>query len=162
MKKNLRLVSHEGTSLNAKNRNWPVLSDEDLLDAYSKAVINAVDVVSPAVVNIDVGRKLEIKQRNGTTLSKEIRANGSGFVFTPDGFILTNSHVVHQASQITVTLPDGRTYPGEMIGDDPDTDLAVIRIQAPKLIFACLGIQIKSKWVNWSLPLEILMAFSAR
>ncbi|MBI4765116.1 MAG: trypsin-like peptidase domain-containing protein [Deltaproteobacteria bacterium] len=140
MKKNLRLASSEGPGLQLKNKEWVVCpSDDELLDAYSQAVINAVDIVSPSVVNIDVSRNLKIKQRNGALISKEIKANGSGFVFTPDGFILTNSHVVHQASQITATLPDGRTFPGDMIGDDPDTDLAVIRIHTPKLTFACLG-----------------------
>jgi len=139
MKKYLRLATNEGTGLHPNNRDWTAPSDDDLLDAYSNAVINAVDIVSPSVVNIDVCRNMEIKQHNGALLSREIKANGSGFVFTPDGFILTNSHVVHKASQIAVTLPDGRTFPGDRVGDDPDTDLAVIRIHAPKLIFAYLG-----------------------
>ncbi len=114
-------------------------SDEKLLDAYSQAVINVVEKVSPAVVNIDVQRQLKGLRRNNQTFSQEVRGNGSGFIFTPDGYILTNSHVVHDASKIEVTLCDGRNYAAQMIGDDPDTDLAVIRIHAPNLVAARLG-----------------------
>ena len=113
-------------------------SDDELLDAYSKAVVSAVERVSPAVVNIDVQKNLSGKE--GVPLHHpELRGNGSGFVFTPDGFILTNSHVVHQASKIGVTLPDGRQFQADTVGDDPDTDLAVIRIDGSKFTTTPLG-----------------------
>jgi S1-C subfamily serine protease len=116
-------------------------ADDSLLDAYSRAVTSTVERVSPSVVNI------EVHQAAGRTRSgepRERRGGGSGFVFTPDGLILTNSHVVHDARRIEVTLADGRRMPATAIGDDPASDLAVIRIDEarvdePGLIAAALG-----------------------
>jgi S1-C subfamily serine protease len=110
-------------------------SDTLLLDAYSNAVVSAAEKISPSVVKIDVAQAA--KTRTGE--SRERQGGGSGFVFTPDGLILTNSHVVHSASRIGVSLPDGRRFPAHTIGDDPATDLAVIRIDAPSLPVAPLG-----------------------
>lgn len=105
--------------------------DGELLDAYSRAVIRAVEMVGPSVVKIDARHRA--RDRGGAL------GSGSGFLFTPDGYILTNSHVVHHAQVLEVSLPDGRRYTAEMIGEDPQTDLAVIRIDAPHLVPARLG-----------------------
>ena len=110
--------------------------DSPLLDAYSAAVTNAVDRISPSVAHIAV------HQAAGRTRSGEPRerqGGGSGFVFTPDGLILTNSHVVHEATRIAVTLSDGRHMPAILIGEDPASDLAVIRVDEPGLVAAELG-----------------------
>src|SRR5271169_3682209 len=119
----------------------PESVDAALLDSYSRAVTAAVERVSPSVVNVEVHQA--VRPASGRSRSgerpRERRGGGSGFVFTPDGLILTNSHVVHDATRIEVTLADGRRAPAHTIGDDPATDLAVIRIDASGLQAVPLG-----------------------
>lgn len=110
----------------------PGTSDAVLLDAYSTAVAGAAEKASPSVVNIRVYHSRQSNPERPT-------GGGSGFLFTPDGFILTNSHVVHGASKTEVTLLDGRRFEADLIGSDPDTDLAVVRIGAAGLAAAQLG-----------------------
>jgi S1-C subfamily serine protease len=114
--------------------------NEQLLDAYSQAVTGAVERVAPAVVKLDIRQRLVAPpDRAAQRPPIEVGGSGSGFVFTPDGLILTNSHVVHGARTIDVTLSDGRRVRADLVGDDPETDLAVVRIAAPDLTAAPLG-----------------------
>jgi len=137
MQRVLRLVSNQSTQ--STGAAPPILqSDDDLLDAYSAAVTAAAERVSPSVVNVEIRQRPDNRQPSPSR-PMELRGSGSGFVFTPDGFILTNSHVVHRASRLGVTLPDGRSFEAHLIGEDPDTDLAVIRVNADGLVPAVLG-----------------------
>jgi S1-C subfamily serine protease len=97
-------------------------SDLALLDAYSRAVASTVQQAGPAVVHIQA--RSGHRNRGGS---------GSGFLISPDGFLVTNSHVVHGAAQLRAQTPDGRESRADLIGDDPDTDLAVLRIDLPEL-----------------------------
>jgi S1-C subfamily serine protease len=116
-------------------------ADERLLDAYSRAVTAAVERVSPSVIAIEVKKPAGAGSGRQSPRGRgEERAGaGSGFIVTPDGFALTNSHVVHGATDLKVMLTDGRRLAAQLIGDDPDTDLAVIRIDGPDLVPAELG-----------------------
>jgi S1-C subfamily serine protease len=96
--------------------------DDELLDAYSQAVTGAVARVAPGVVKVETGR-----------------GGGTGFVFAPDGLVLTNAHVADEAQRLTVMLPDGRSCDASLIGSDADTDLAVLKITAPDLHVLELG-----------------------
>jgi S1-C subfamily serine protease len=112
------------------------LPDAELLDAYSRAVVRAVERVGPAVVKLDVRQNVRVRdprRPDAAPQERQVSGSGSGFVFTPDGFALTNSHVVHGAAAIEATLADGRTLPADLVGDDPSTDLAVVRLHAAGL-----------------------------
>lgn len=104
-------------------------SDVELLDAYSRAVIKVVDSVGPAVCSISVGRERSPEQIGA----------GSGVFIAPDGYILTNDHVVHNARQLAVTITNGTTHTATLVGADPATDLAVIRAEGSNLPYATLG-----------------------
>lgn len=108
--------------------------DAALLDAYSLAVVGVAGSVSPAVVKIDVHRRLRTPRG-----AREIAGSGSGFVFTPDGLILTNSHVAGGAAKLAVSFNDGRTVDADLIGDDPHTDLALVRVSGSRLPAVRLG-----------------------
>jgi S1-C subfamily serine protease len=102
--------------------------DAPLLDAYSRAVIGAVETVGPAVLHLRV-----------SGLKDGAGGAGSGVVFTPDAYVLTNSHVVSGARKIEATFPDGHSLGANLVGDDPDTDLAVLRLDGEAAAFARLG-----------------------
>lgn len=111
----------------------PARPDDYLFDEYSRAVTRVVKAVAPSVVSISVthGDPEQRTRRNEGT--------GSGFIFAADGLILTNSHVVEGAHRVAVTLPDGQECTADVVGHDPDTDLAVVRITATELTAATLG-----------------------
>lgn len=107
-------------------------SDVDLLDAYSRAVITVAEAVGPAVVSISTGRP----SKNG---EPETGGAGSGVIIAPDGYVLTNDHVVHGSKQLVVSLTNGASHAAALVGTDPATDLAVIRADSANLPFATLG-----------------------
>jgi len=110
--------------------------DSEALDAYSQAVVGAVERVGPAVVHLEVAG-VPTARRGGAP--SETSGTGSGFFFTPDGFLLTNSHVVHGAREVRATFIDGATHVAYPVGDDPSTDLAVFKVDRVVPAFAALG-----------------------
>jgi len=107
-------------------------NEVELLDAYSRAVTSVVERVEPSVVAINIARK-------DVTFQGELEGSGSGVIIAPDGFILTNNHVVENVSKVEVRLTDGRVIPAQVLGADPSTDLAVVRAMADGLPVAELG-----------------------
>ena len=135
----LKLVDESSKRHNCAGAPTAPSRDGELLDAYSQAVVAAAESVSPAVT---------LSKSQGTRRHRDtgaggghgaMRGSGSGFIFTPDGLILTNSHVVHGADKLDVTLNDGRHLSATIVGDDPSSDLAVIRISAQNLSAVPLG-----------------------
>jgi S1-C subfamily serine protease len=115
----------ENSPVNSPSFSTPP-DDGQLLDAYSKTVSSAAAAVSPAVVNIQV---------KGSPAGRRGEGGGSGFIIAPDGFMLTNSHVVHGAKSIEAHLPDAQSFNATLVGEDPETDLAVLRIDSARLPF---------------------------
>lgn len=121
-----RLASHEGGADEAGAADRQAPADWELLDAYSRAVVGVVDAVSPTVFGVE-------------PLGEGRRGSGSGFVITPDGYAVTNSHVAQGAARLSVRTADGDRIEAELVGDDPATDLAVIRLAARDLPYVALG-----------------------
>ncbi|MEK6796797.1 MAG: trypsin-like peptidase domain-containing protein [Spirochaetota bacterium] len=130
------MTSRRRLTLTNARSHRTTIDDEEAFDAYSHAVIRAVDRVGPSVVHVIIknGERIPPPEDNSEG------GSGSGFIFTPDGFIITNSHVVHGANAIDALLPSGERHEAEIIGDDPHSDIAVIRIHgASALPYAPLG-----------------------
>ena len=125
----LRLISDDSAA--AQTPAAVPASDADLLDAYSQAVIGVNRAVGPAVVSVQAAGRGEDGRPQG--------GSGSGVIISPDGFVLTNSHVVHGAGKLSVFTSDGDRLPATLAGDDPATDLAVLRVSARDLPYAPLG-----------------------
>jgi S1-C subfamily serine protease len=121
--------------ISAQNPGEDSSEDAELLDAYSGAVIGALERVAPAVTFIEVQaavpHRATPRGRKAPGARRPARGTGSGFLFTPDGYLLTNSHVVHGSEEITVRLNDDTRFKADLVGDDPDSDLAVLRIGSP-------------------------------
>ena len=137
-----RLTAIQGTSVPTVGSPRANQNDgeQEALDAYSRAVVHVVDTAGPAVVNIAVGRT-QPRQGKRSPRSEPFAQEGagSGVLFAPDGYILTNSHVVHGASTLEAVLTDGTRFGARLVGEDPATDLAVIRVDGSGLPFAPFG-----------------------
>ncbi|MEP6620964.1 MAG: trypsin-like peptidase domain-containing protein [bacterium] len=136
------IASANAGTAGARDTHFHLASDAELLDSYSNAVVSAVERVGPSVAHLEVWQPQSAKPRRargGAQAQPAQTGSGSAFVFTPDGFLLTNSHVVEHATRIRATFSDGTTTDAEIVGIDPDTDLAVLRVNAPALVAAQLG-----------------------
>ncbi len=115
------------------------VDDASLLDAYSSTIVSVVERVGPAVGFVSMQRRPNGEMRDRAGREQQIRGTGSGFVFTPDGYMLTNSHVVHGASSIRVAFPSGREFDADIIGEDAETDVALVRVGGKDMPTAQLG-----------------------
>jgi S1-C subfamily serine protease len=141
----LKLIDHQFDGATGNGGRVTAGHDGELLDAYSQAVVSSAERVSPAVAFIEVTKKApEFRIQMGQDRRPQ-RGSGSGFIFTPDGLILTNSHVVHGAGKLDVTLSGDRRFDASIVGDDPSSDLAVIRISAQHLRAVALGDSAKAR-----------------
>lgn len=138
----LQLLNSTTPALKPERHPAPV-TDAEILDAYSAAVVGAVERVGPSVAHLEVwtpnGGAQRERQRAAPNGQPAPSGSGSGFAFTPDGFMLTNSHVVERATRIRATFADGSSYDAHVVGSDPDTDLAVLRVHGASLVAATLG-----------------------
>ena len=135
----LKLLNTQNTNISAEQASAVNGSDAELLDAYSAVVVHAVERVGPAVAHLTVWTPNRPSPRRPRETRHVPTGSGSGFVFTPDGFLLTNSHVVERATRIRATFADGTSYEAHLVGADPDTDLAVLRVHGTFSAPAQLG-----------------------
>jgi len=134
------LAGSEGVSADAGPRENNGRDDDgEEWDAYSRAIIRASDKIGPSVVGVRILPRPRAARSVSSGPSPRENGSGSGFVLTPDGYVLTNSHVVHDAGRVEITLADGSVFDAVPVGDDPDTDIAVVRVNAPDLVAATLG-----------------------
>jgi S1-C subfamily serine protease len=129
----LQFIDNASTENNISSFDAAV-SEREALDTYSRIVVSTVEKIGPAVVQVEITRSVRSRRQY-----EDVQGGGSGVIFTPDGFLVTNSHVVHEAKRMHVTLSDGRSFSGHLVGDDPHTDLAVVQIQGNNLPMAHLG-----------------------
>jgi S1-C subfamily serine protease len=115
--------------------------DSPLLDSYSATIVNVVERVGPAVGFVSMQRRVGDQKRAAKRdgANRQVSGTGSGFVFTPDGYMLTNSHVVHEASSIRIAFPSGREFDADLVGEDPETDVALVRVGGNDMQVAQLG-----------------------
>jgi S1-C subfamily serine protease len=139
---------NEGQSASGRVPGEQSEAEDEIQDAYSRAIVGAAERISPSIVGVRVytreqalGERAAPGKRGSPAPDSGGReaGHGSGFVITPDGYVLTNSHVIHGAGRILVTLFDGVSYEARLVGDDPDTDIAVARVNATDLLPVVLG-----------------------